>query len=82
MISASDDKNQLIWKIGSCQNQDSMVVSMEETSLTHVLKRRSDWSEGSDPVVQKGSSAYHAASHHHPIIYGTINQEIKLDAYF
>ncbi len=38
--------------------------------LLKVLEQRSDWSEDSDAIVQNGSAAYHAASHHHPIIYG------------
>jgi len=31
---------------------------------------RSDWSRNSDAILQHGSAAYHAGSHHHPIIYG------------
>ncbi|WP_372629837.1 glycoside hydrolase family 88 protein [Cohnella sp.] len=31
---------------------------------------RSDWSESSDAILQNGSGAYHASSHHHAIIYG------------
>ncbi|MCR8657559.1 glycoside hydrolase family 88 protein [Paenibacillus endoradicis] len=31
---------------------------------------RSDWSHKSDAILQHGSAAYHADSHHHPIIYG------------
>ena len=31
---------------------------------------RSDWSEATDAILQNGSAAYHAATHHHAIIYG------------
>ncbi|MBB6635065.1 glycoside hydrolase family 88 protein [Cohnella thailandensis] len=38
--------------------------------LLRTLDARCDWSRDSDAIVQYGSAAYHAASHHHPIIYG------------
>lgn len=38
--------------------------------LMQALERRSDWTEHSDAIIQKGSSAYSVARHHHPIIYG------------
>jgi len=38
--------------------------------LLRALEARCDWTERSDAVVQFGSAAYHAATHHHPIIYG------------
>lgn len=31
---------------------------------------RSDWSRDNDCILQYGSAAYYAKSHHHPIIYG------------
>ncbi|MHA6530959.1 glycoside hydrolase family 88 protein [Paenibacillus sp. BAC0078] len=38
--------------------------------LIKVVEKRSDWSSGSDAIVQRGSSAYHTDRHHQPIIYG------------
>jgi unsaturated chondroitin disaccharide hydrolase len=38
--------------------------------LLKALEERSDWTTSSDAIVQNGSAAYHAASHHFPIIYG------------
>lgn len=34
------------------------------------LDKRSDWTTASDAIIQRGSSAYHAPTHHEPIIYG------------
>lgn len=31
---------------------------------------RSDWSRDNDCILKNGTGAYHASSHHHPIIYG------------
>lgn len=31
---------------------------------------RSDWTRATDAILQNGTSAYHSAMHHHPIIYG------------
>jgi len=33
-------------------------------------QQRSDWGRDSDAILQNGSAAYHAATHHHAIIYG------------
>ncbi|MGG1515365.1 glycosyl hydrolase family 88 [Paenibacillus oryzisoli] len=38
--------------------------------LLKALDARSDWTGNSDCILQYGSGAYHAASHHHAIIYG------------
>lgn len=38
--------------------------------LLKTLDSRIDWTEESDSLVQKGSAAYYAKAHHHPIIYG------------
>ncbi|ASA21667.1 glycoside hydrolase family 88 protein [Paenibacillus donghaensis] len=40
--------------------------------LLRALDERSDWSEASDCILQKGSESYHKPrnKHHHPIIYG------------
>jgi unsaturated chondroitin disaccharide hydrolase len=31
---------------------------------------RSDWSRGTDAILQNGTGAYHSKTHHHAIIYG------------
>jgi len=38
--------------------------------LLKTLEARSDWTDRSDAIIQRGSSAYRATKHHHPIIYG------------
>ncbi|PWV90601.1 unsaturated chondroitin disaccharide hydrolase [Paenibacillus cellulosilyticus] len=38
--------------------------------LLKAIDKRSDWTEASDAIVQYGTGAYHASTHHHAIIYG------------
>lgn len=49
---------------------DKRIYLQAALKLLKALEKRSDWTERSDAVIQRGSAAYRGATHHQPIIYG------------
>lgn len=52
------------------QHEKSLYLNAAIKLLRTLDKERSNWGIDSDAMLQHGSAAYHAASHHHAIIYG------------
>lgn len=51
-------------------HEQSLYLNAALKLLKTLDEQRSDWTAQSDAILQHGSAAYHAAAHHHPIIYG------------
>lgn len=60
----------LIEIANAVETYDKNIYLKAALKLLKALEQRSDWSERSDAIVQRGSAAYRAALHHQPIIYG------------
>lgn len=54
----------------SKQHEQPLYMNAALKLLKRLDESRIDWSEQSDAMLQKGSSAYHAPTHHQAIIYG------------
>lgn len=53
--------------VGELEQQMYLAPALK---LIQAVEARCDWSEQTDAIVLRGSGAYHAKQHHHPIIYG------------
>ncbi|WP_214628540.1 glycoside hydrolase family 88 protein [Paenibacillus agaridevorans] len=51
-------------------NEKDVYVKAALRMLKALDASRSDWSRGTDAILQNGTGAYHSKTHHHAIIYG------------
>lgn len=54
----------------SVETYDKHIYLKAALKLLKSLEARSDWTQQSDAIIQRGSAAYRGTTHHQPIIYG------------